>query len=177
MARDAQTLALLTLLGAGFLAIRRGVALVPGATVLSADQVCAFMQSVLNLSEIDADADMVLRVAFIESSFNPSAVRAEPQINDASTGLMQTLVSTAQWLHDDMGFKSFGRPTLTSLKGAQESLYYGAAYLTYLKTWRGQARGEEFIVRGYNGGPGGASSSATLPYWRKYQDARDLRCR
>jgi soluble lytic murein transglycosylase-like protein len=38
--------------------------------------------------------------AFIqtESSFNPTAYRAEPQINDASYGLMQLLYSTARGL-------------------------------------------------------------------------------
>jgi soluble lytic murein transglycosylase-like protein len=33
-----------------------------------------------------------------ESAFNPSAYRAEPAINDASTGLLQLLVKTAQGL-------------------------------------------------------------------------------
>lgn len=43
-------------------------------------------------------AELVLAVMFIESNFNPTAYRAEPQINDASRGLMQLLLSTARGL-------------------------------------------------------------------------------
>ncbi|MGB0850320.1 MAG: lytic transglycosylase domain-containing protein [Bacteroidia bacterium] len=36
-----------------------------------------------------------------ESDFRPQAVREEPQINDASIGLMQVLVKTARWIMND----------------------------------------------------------------------------
>lgn len=36
-----------------------------------------------------------------ESAFKPMAYRAEPQINDASMGLMQVLLKTAQWIMAD----------------------------------------------------------------------------
>ena len=36
-----------------------------------------------------------------ESAFKPNAVREEPQIGDASIGLMQVLVKTAQWQMND----------------------------------------------------------------------------
>lgn len=36
-----------------------------------------------------------------ESDFRPMAVREEPQINDASIGLMQVLVKTARWIMND----------------------------------------------------------------------------
>lgn len=43
-------------------------------------------------------AALILATIRQESSFDPEAYRAEPQINDASTGLMQLLLKTAQSL-------------------------------------------------------------------------------
>ncbi len=42
------------------------------------------------------DPSIIKGVIKIESSWNPSAYRAEPQINDASYGLMQVLLGTAR---------------------------------------------------------------------------------
>lgn len=117
--------------------------------------------------------DRLTAIAWIESSFNPAAYRFEPHLNDASVGLMQTLTSTARWLYEDMGYTAYGAPTLETLAASpQQSLYFGGAYLDWLSRWRGRRRSEQWIVRAYNGGPGGATSRATAPYWDKYQDAR-----
>lgn len=42
-------------------------------------------------------ANIIKGVMAKESSFNPQAYKSEPQINDASRGLMQVLFSTAVW--------------------------------------------------------------------------------
>lgn len=122
------------------------------------------------------DPSMLTAIAFVESSFNPTATRVEVAIGDVSIGLMQTLLSTARWLAEDMGYTAFGVPGPEDLLDPDTSMYFGAAYVDYLShrnpITRGQ--GEERIVRAYNGGPGGASSSATAPYWTKYQAARAL---
>lgn len=121
------------------------------------------------------DPRMVTAIAFIESSFNPSAVRVEARIGDASVGLMQTLVGTAQWLYDSQGYRwRDRRPDFTSLFDPEASLYYGMAYLHWLTTKSGitAGRGEEVIVRAYNGGPGGADKSYTDGYWAKYRAAK-----
>jgi soluble lytic murein transglycosylase-like protein len=115
--------------------------------------------------------EMLVRIAWIESHFDAGAVRPEPRIGDASAGLMQTLLSTARWLAKDMGYTAFGVPTLETLMGPQESLYFGGAYLDYLSRYRGERRSEEWIVRSYNGGPG-HSRAATDAYWRKYLAAK-----
>jgi hypothetical protein len=112
-------------------------------------------------------ADMVTVVASIESDFNPNAVRNEPRLNDASTGLMQTLVTTAQWLWDDMGYRAKSRPTAASLLEPENSIYFGAAYLDYLTRYRGKLQTEQFVIESYNGGPGN-SNSQTRQYWQKY---------
>jgi soluble lytic murein transglycosylase-like protein len=56
-----------------------------------------------------------------ESSFNPDAYKPEPQINDASMGLMQMLVSTARAL----GFKDEADQLFDPLT----SIKYGAALI------------------------------------------------
>lgn len=157
--------------GAFALLHSRAVAGVPRG-VMTADEVRGLAESVVRAGDLRAEPAMMVRLAWIESSFNPEAVRAEPQIADASAGLMQTLVGTAQWLHDDMGYRQYARPTLSSLMGPQTSLYYGGAYLSWLSRYNGRSRPEEWIVRGYNGGPGGATASYTDGYWSKYLAAK-----
>jgi len=167
------TAGFLALIGAAFLAHNRAVAR-GGIAVLTADEVRNFADSVLRLPRIKVPdgAAMIVRIAWIESRFDTSAVRSEPRINDASIGLMQTLLGTARWLYDDLGFRHFARPTVPNLMGPQASIYYGAAYLTYLSIYAGRARSAEFVVRSYNGGPGNLSA-ATADYWRKYLAAKE----
>ena len=117
------------------------------------------------------DPQMIVAMAKIESSFNPTAYRYEKHIDDASIGLMQTLVKTAQWLYDDMGYKSFGRPSETDLYDPKTSLYFGMAYVNYLQNWKGRARSESWIVQSYNGGPNN-SNHQTRNHWNKYQKAK-----
>jgi soluble lytic murein transglycosylase-like protein len=144
----------------------------PGPGALSETEVRSLARSIVSNFGLQVDPDQLVRIAWIESSFDPGAVRPEPHINDASAGLMQTLEGTAQWLAGDMGYDAFGaRPTLQTLMGPQASLYYGAAYLEWLKN--AYNRGEEWTVRAYNGGPGGADKDYTRGYWRKYLDAKE----
>lgn len=102
---------------------------------------------------------LVAAIAKVESDFNPLAIRFEPWIAhigapDFSVGLMQTLVSTAEWLHDGMGYTGKPRPTRESLMDAETSLYFGQAYLHYLSRYRGQQRDADWIIQSYNAGPG-----------------------
>lgn len=62
-----------------------------------------------------------------ESRFSPSAARSEPQLHDASAGLMQILYSTAK----GQGYRgTFGSPTdLTGLFDPAINVEYGARYL------------------------------------------------
>src|ERR687896_339502 len=67
---------------------------------------------------------LVAAVIEQESGFDVHAFRAEPQIGDASRGLMQVLYGTAKW----MGYE--GDPE--GLFDAETSLRYGCVYLRYL---------------------------------------------
>ncbi len=60
-------------------------------------------------AQVGVDSDLVRAHMKRESDFRPNAVREEPQINDASIGLMQVLVKTAQWIMND---QSIGRKEL-----------------------------------------------------------------
>eukprot|EP00898_Chlorokybus_atmophyticus_P001738 jgi/Chlat1/2565/Chrsp175S02400 len=113
------------------------------------------------------DAKMLRAVAIVESGAHVLAHRRESN-GEASVGLMQTLVSTASWLARDMGYRAFGIPKEQDLYDPYVSMYYGAAFLLWLSTYNGSKRSQEFIVRGYNGGPGGVQLSQTARYWNKY---------
>ena len=146
-----------------------------GDGVMTATDVRALADETVRLYGFNADPRMLVAMAFIESSFNPRAVRVEPHIEDASAGLMQTLSSTAQWLYDDFsGYRDKGRPSLDDLMRPDVSMYFGAAYVDWLSRHPRLSGSEERIVRAYNGGPGtGAqTSSQTANHYRKYLDAR-----
>lgn len=76
-----------------------------------------------------------------ESSFNPRAVRGEPQIGDASMGLMQLLISTAR----SLGFT--GDPQL--LYDPATNVHFGAKLLRGLLV---RAGSEDGAISAYNGG-------------------------
>jgi soluble lytic murein transglycosylase-like protein len=168
--------ALVLAAGAGLLALVavRPTLSVPGQALDAAAVHKLAQDNIVHLLGAKIDPAVATTIAFIESSFNPTAVRPELAIGDASVGLMQTLVGTAQWLHDSMGYDRAPYPTAATLLDADTSMYYGAAYLTYLQErdpiTRG--RGLQAMVRGYNGGPGGAFASYTDGYWARYQAAR-----
>lgn len=116
------------------------------------------------------DTVMISAIAEIESNKQPFAYRYEPKLGEASTGIMQTLQSTAEWLARDMGYRAYeieGAPAI--LYRPFVSVYFGAAFLKWLSTYDGKKRNEEFMVRAYNGGPKKATHKSTLQYWTRYQ--------
>ena len=165
---------LIAALAAGYAFTHRRV--VAGeAKVQPEDEIRALAVETVRRYGFNVSPDMLVAIAFIESSFNPLAVRVEPHKNDASAGLMQTLLGTAQWLHDDFSiYRAKGRPSFDDLMRPDISMYFGAAYLDWLSTYMRRRQSEEWIVRAYNGGPGNAkNSSQTADYFRKYQAARE----
>jgi soluble lytic murein transglycosylase-like protein len=167
---NARLAAMLAGLGALFVYFSRATLAAPGVA-LSRAQVEQLAQAVTSGYFPSVDPRMLVTIARIESSFNPLAVRYEPHLGDASVGLMQTLFSTASWLATQMGAGAFGVPTLADLTEPEKSMYYGAAFVSWLRTYGGRAQSEEWIVRAYNGGPG-FTVAGTANYWTKYQAAR-----
>lgn len=114
-------------------------------------------------------------IAQVESGGDPRAYRFEEHLGEGSAGLTQVLLSTAKWLASEMGYDDLGVPAgEEDLFDPVKAMYFGAAYLSYLASYKGQERSEEFVVRGYNGGPNGINIDATAHYWSKYQRAKQL---
>lgn len=143
---------------------------IAGEGILPLENVRDLARQAIGIGNFNVPVERLVRIAWIESHFDPSASRWEVHIGDTSTGLAQTLLGTARWLAKDMGYTAYGVPSLSDLASPQISLYFGAAYLDWLSRYRGQSRSEEWIVRSYNGGPG-HSTAATNNYWNKYRKA------
>ncbi|CAI5521768.1 unnamed protein product [Closterium sp. Naga37s-1] len=116
----------------------------------------------------------VCAVARVESAWQPLAYRFEPRLGEASTGLMQVLQSSAEWLARDMGYRAYTVDWSSSmLYRPFEAMYYGMAYLAWLTTYKGTTQSEEYVVRAYNGGPGGWEKPSTARHWSKYLQAKE----
>lgn len=135
---------------------------------LSQHKVEVLVNEVIQENNFNVDHQMLVTMAKIESDFNKKAYRYEAHKEDASTGLMQTLLGTAKWLATDMHYNRYGVPTEADLKNPKKSIYYGAAYVNWL---RGKSSSEQWIVESYNGGPGN-SNSRTMNHWSKYKQAK-----
>ena len=134
---------------------------------LSIKQVYRLAKEITKRNFKNVDPIMLTTMAYIESSNKPKAIRFEPHLNDSSKGLMQVLQTTADWLRT-IGYKRYSSENLFD---AKTSIYFGGAYVDWLKDYRGQNRDEEWIVRSYNGGPNNFNSQ-TLNHWNKYQKAK-----
>ncbi len=114
---------------------------------------------------------MIRAMVEIESGGNPLAIRPEISIGDVSVGLMQTLVGTARWLWQDMGYRAYPKPDAASLLDGATSIYFGGAYIHYLSRYGRKARSEHWIVESYNGGPG-QTNAQTRHHLAKYLTAK-----
>ena len=139
---------------------------------LTVEQVRTLARNAVNRDGLPVDPIMLQAMTEIESSRNPMAMRAEPQIGDASIGLMQTLMKTSKWLYDDMGARKFGEPTAERLFNPEVSMYFAGQYIKWLANYRGERRSEDWIVMSYNGGPG-ADNDQTRNHLRKYHEAKN----
>lgn len=119
------------------------------------------------LSQIDPE--MICAVAELESDRQLLATRYNRKTKETTSGIMQLLPKTAEWLVSEMGYRRYeieGNPTL--LFRPFISVYLGAAYLKWLSNYDGKERSEEFIVRAYKAGTKKATHKSTLEYWRRY---------
>lgn len=132
-------------------------------------EVFALAQDISRIFGGRVDQVELLTFAYIESSFRPWVERHEAKISDHSVGLMQTLVGTARDMYNK-GYRRFDAPTRENLKNPVISMYYGAAYLDWLKKSYPN-KGLEWWVRAYNGGPGHNYNSMTTSYWSKWKAA------
>lgn len=100
-----------------------------------------FDQLILNAGRsYDVDPMLIKGVISAESAWNPTAYRAEPQINDGSTGLMQILLGTARMFQPGI--------TAEQLKDPGVNITIGTRYLRDKLT----AHGYPAAVSAYNAG-------------------------
>lgn len=143
----------------------------PQAVALPHGQIVALADSISRLTFGGAfDLAEILAVIEIESGFNPRAYRAEPQLGDASRGLMQLLLSTAR----DRGYR--GVPD--GLYDPATNIRFGIAHLQwgrdYLRSRLGRAPSVSEWVGAYNAGVGNALKGyVPLGYVNRWLAARD----
>lgn len=97
------------------------------------------------------DPYLIKAIVAAESNFDPRAYRDEPQIGDASRGLMQLLLGTARW----MGYA--GPPE--GLFDPEVNVEFGTRFLKYLRNYFAGDAGK--IISGYNTGPGNVRMDAS----------------
>lgn len=93
----------------------------------------------------DVDTSLIKALIGAESEFNPNAYRAEPQINDASYGLMQLLYGTAR----AMGFTG----ATTQLYDPVTNVRLGTRFIAdKIKTASARGYGVDSAISAYNAG-------------------------
>ncbi|MFA7638003.1 MAG: transglycosylase SLT domain-containing protein [Parvibaculum sp.] len=117
------------------------------------------------------DPAMVVAMIEIESGFRRTAYRYERHLDDASYGLMQVLYKTAKWLHDDLKYRGYSLPAGEAMYDAATGIYFGCAYIDWLRKHPRATGSEEWVVMSYNGGPG-ADNSMTRNHLAKYNAAK-----
>ncbi|XP_024532668.1 uncharacterized protein LOC112346933 [Selaginella moellendorffii] len=116
---------------------------------------------------------MICAVAEIESQRHPLAYTYNSRIKDVLCGLMKMRKSTVEWLSREKDYGAYAVDWKTSMLFKPfVGVYYGAAYLSWLSSYEGKRKTEEFIVRAYHSGPKDANSKQSLAYWNKYLSAK-----
>ncbi len=157
--------------------LRKDLQVLPNSPQVTRAQVERIAQEMQRRYFPNVDWRMIVVMAWIESSFNPNAYRFESHLDDASYGLLQTLLkNNALWMFQNKGATGMGRPDAQTLRDPIVSIYFGMAYVNWLRTHPSGRNTPEWIVRAYNGGPGWngkpASRAMTLNHWNKYQTTR-----
>lgn len=118
------------------------------------------------------DPAMVTAMIEIESGFRPKAYRYEAHLKDASYGLMQVLSKTARWLHDDLRYRGYSFASGEDLSTPAVGVYFGCAFIDWLRKHSFSDGTEDWIVMAYNGGPGNVGKFTTPNHLAKYKAAK-----
>ncbi|KAL0353384.1 UNVERIFIED_CONTAM: hypothetical protein Sangu_0919700 [Sesamum angustifolium] len=87
------------------------------------------------------------------------------------TGLMGIDYPTACWLYKDVGFKGYIVESVEDLTKPFVSVYFGAAYMTWLSEYEGRERTPQFVVQAYLSGPRNVNLQESGPLWAKFEEA------
>lgn len=86
-------------------------------------------------------------------------------------GLMGIDYPTAQWLYRDLDYKAYNIKSVEDLTRPFVSMYFGAAYMSWLANYEGRERSPQFIVQAYLNGPQNVNLKETGPSWLKFEEA------
>ena len=152
-------------------AINAGGGAMPNVAPISQPEIVALVQEI-NKTQFAGwfnPAD-VLAIIEIESAFAPNTYRAEPQIGDASRGLMQLLYSSAK----DRGYQG----AADGLFEPATNIALGMAHLkwsfNYLQNAKGRPPSVQEWISSYNAGVGYvARGGVRLAYFNRWIAARN----
>ncbi|KAG1326410.1 Endo-type membrane-bound lytic murein transglycosylase A [Cocos nucifera] len=133
----------------------------------------------LSRVEVKAVAEIIISRYFSSRGVQSTALAALAEVVSmrfvngarARTGLMGIDYPTAVWLYKDLGCRAYEVKSVDDLYNPFVSMYFGAAYLSWLSEYEGRQRSHEFIVQAYLGGPENVNIQETGPFWNRFQEA------
>ncbi|CAK8534687.1 unnamed protein product [Lathyrus sativus] len=85
-------------------------------------------------------------------------------------GIMGVDYSTAFWLYLELGFRAYKLESVDDLSNPFVSMYFGAAYVSWLSEYEGRERTPDFFVQAYFEGPKNVNPQDTSTLWLKYEE-------
>nr|XP_029118720.1 uncharacterized protein LOC105039682 isoform X4 [Elaeis guineensis] len=133
----------------------------------------------LSRVEVKAVAQIIISRYFSSRGVQSTALAALAEVVSmrfvngvrARTGLMGIDYPTAAWLYKDLGCRAYEVKSVDDLYNPFVSMYFGAAYLSWLSEYEGRQRSHEFIIQAYLGGPENVNLQETGPFWNKFLEA------
>ncbi|KAK8479266.1 hypothetical protein V6N11_064494 [Hibiscus sabdariffa] len=130
----------------------------------------------LELKEV---AEIIVSRYFSEKGVKPAVLCALAELVskryvdgiEGRIGLMGIDYSTAFRLYTELEFRDYPVGYVEDLTKPFVSVYFGAAYFTWLSTYGGSQRNMEFIVQAYISGPENVNPEETCPHWSEFEQA------
>ncbi|MED6199839.1 hypothetical protein PIB30_079637 [Stylosanthes scabra] len=86
-------------------------------------------------------------------------------------GIMGISYSTAYWIYMQLGYRAYKLESPEDLYNPFVSMYFGAAYVTWLSEYEGRERTPEFVVQAYSVGPQNVNPQDKSTIWLKFEEA------
>ncbi|KAL6546966.1 hypothetical protein OROMI_022687 [Orobanche minor] len=133
----------------------------------------------LSRVELKAVAAIILAKHFCVKRVQPSVLCALSEmvsmrfVNGVGqrTGLMGIDYPTARWLYKHGGYKDYKAESVEDLTKPFISMYFGAAYMSWLSEYEGRERDLQFVVQAYLSGPQNVNLQEAGPLWLKFEEA------
>ncbi|KAK7243803.1 hypothetical protein RIF29_38615 [Crotalaria pallida] len=130
----------------------------------------------LSRVELKAVAEIVLSKHLISKKIKPAVLCAIAEVVSKRfvngvrerPGIMGIDFSTAYWIYVELGFRAYKIETVDDLKSPFVSMYFGAAYVSWLSEYEGRERTPEFVAEAYFVGPKNVNPQDTSPLWLKF---------